>query len=161
MYFPYVTKTVKYGGFHILIWGAIKGDGIRTLVRCLNLLNSAEYQNVLSNGLFKIYDACNTFMQDGALCHKSRFSIKFLEDMNVCLMDDWPPQSPGLNVIEIYWSILKSQVLKQQLKSAEELWSVAQEEWETISNDAITKLYESIPRQIKAVLKAKGLHTKY
>ena len=61
---------------------------IETLVRCPNLLNSAEYQNVLSNGLFKIYDASNIFIQDGASCHKSRSSIKFLEDMNVCLMND-------------------------------------------------------------------------
>ena len=125
--------------FHILLWEAIKGDGTRTLVRCPNLLNSAEYQNMLSNGLFKIYYASNTFMQDGKLCHNSRPSIKFLEDMNVCLMDDWPPQSPDLNVIENLCSISKSQVL--QPKSAEKLCLVTQYEWETISNDVITNQY--------------------
>jgi len=74
----YVVKTVKYGGFSILLWGAIKSDGTRILVRCPNKLNSEEYQRVLSKGLFEVYEASNNFMQDGATCHKSLSTMEFL-----------------------------------------------------------------------------------
>ena len=40
--FLYVTITVKYGGFSILMCGAIKVDGTRVLVRCPNRLDSKE-----------------------------------------------------------------------------------------------------------------------
>ena len=59
--FRYVLKTVKYGGFSILLWGAIKGDGTRILVRCPNRLNSEEYQRVSSKGLFEVYEVSNIF----------------------------------------------------------------------------------------------------
>ena len=159
--FRFVTKTVKYGGFHILLWGAIKGDGTRILVQCPNRINSTIYQDVLSNGLFQVYNSSNIFMQNYAPCHKLRSTIQFLEDNNVCMMDDWPPQSPDLNVIENLWSILKQEVLKEHPKSAADLWLVAQRKWYAISNDVITNLYQSIPRRLSAVLEAKGLYTKY
>jgi len=81
--FRYVLKTIKYGGFIILLWGAIKGDGSRILVRCPNRLNSEEYQRVLSKELFEVYEASNIFMQDGAICHKSQSTIEFLDQKNV------------------------------------------------------------------------------
>ena len=70
------------------------------------------------------------------------------------MMDDWPPQSPDLNVIENLWSILKQEVLKEHPK-------VTQRKWYAISNGVITNLYQSIPRRLNAVLEAKGLYTKY
>jgi len=49
-------KTVKYGGFSILVWGAIKGDGSRMLIRCPITLDSNSYQSVLDNGLTDLLD---------------------------------------------------------------------------------------------------------
>ena len=34
---------MKYSGFSILMWGAIKVDGTRVLVRCPNRLHPKEY----------------------------------------------------------------------------------------------------------------------
>ena len=82
------------------MWRAIKGDGTRELVRCSNRLDSKEYQSVLSQGLFQVYDSLNIFMQDIATCHKSRCKMQFLEEEKLCIIDDWSPQSPDLNVIE-------------------------------------------------------------
>ena len=36
----YVMKTMKYGRFSVLIWGMIKSDGTKMLVRCPQILNS-------------------------------------------------------------------------------------------------------------------------
>ena len=78
--FQYATKTVKYRGKSILLWGVIKGDGTRTLVRSPFQLNSKEYQAVLSKGMFDVYDTSNIFVQDGATCHKSRCTMQLLEE---------------------------------------------------------------------------------
>jgi len=86
--YRYVTKTVKYGGFSILMCGAIKGDGTRVLVRCPNSLDSKEYQSVLSQGLFQVYYSSNISMQGNATCHKSFCTMQYLEKGKVCVIDD-------------------------------------------------------------------------
>ena len=52
-----VVQTKKYEGLHIMVWGAIKGNVSRILVRCPRRLNSTVYQDVLDAGLFQIYDS--------------------------------------------------------------------------------------------------------
>ena len=67
----YTTKTVKFGGKCIIVWGAIKADGIRILIRCPDSMNFIGYEEVLKKELLPIYEAHNTFQHDGASCHKS------------------------------------------------------------------------------------------
>ena len=57
----YTAKVVKHGGKSLMVWGAIKSDGSRTIIRCPNILNSMEYQNVLRSGLLSFYDSRNIF----------------------------------------------------------------------------------------------------
>jgi len=56
----YVCKTVKFGGWSILLWGAIKEDGSRILLRCPPILISATYQGVLHEGLRDIFQRLHT-----------------------------------------------------------------------------------------------------
>ena len=76
----------------------------------------------------------------------------------------WPAQSPDLNPIEHLWVKVKRELNKYDTppNGLNELW----ERVEYIWNEKITKndclvLIESMPRRIKAVLKAKGYWTKY
>jgi hypothetical protein len=46
-------------------------------------------------------------------------------------------------------------------KSKQELINVVQEEWRKISLEMVHHLILSLPMHIKAVIKAKGEHTKY
>jgi len=53
---------MKYGGYSIMVWGAIKADESQALIKCSITLNSPAYQVVLENRLAQLYDANNTFM---------------------------------------------------------------------------------------------------
>ena len=47
----YICKTLRFGGSSSLVWGCLKGDGSRKLVRCPQRLDSTSHQEVLKEGL--------------------------------------------------------------------------------------------------------------
>jgi len=61
-----------------MVWGAIKGDGSRMLIRCPIRLDSISYQAVLDEGLRDILSEASIFMQDRAPCHRSRSTARYL-----------------------------------------------------------------------------------
>jgi hypothetical protein len=68
-----------------------------------------------------------------------------------------------LNIIEPLWSVLETRVRNRFLPpiSLKQLEDVLQEAWYKVSQETVKNLYESIPRRITAVLKAKGGPTLY
>lgn len=157
----YTTKTVKFGGGSIMVWGFIKGDGRRKLVKIEGTLNSAKYIEVLKSHLLQDLGDTDIFQQDGAPCHRSRATRQFFTDEAVTVLEDWPAQSPDLNIIESIWAELKKKVRERMPKNLDELWSFCEEEWQKIPLKKIKDLFSSLPRRIEAVIKANGSHTKY
>ncbi len=104
------------------------------------------------------------FQQDNAPCHKAQIiSDWFLKHDNEFTLLKWPPQSPDLNPIEHLWDVVEREILimdvqptnLQQLRGA--IISIRTK----ISEECFQHLVESMPRRIKAVLKAKGGPTRY
>lgn len=157
----YILKYVRQTKLNIMVWGAIKGDGSRIIVRCPNRLNSSEYQNVLDQGLYQVYSPENIFMQDNATCHKSISTIQYLDRNNICMLSDWPARSPDLNIIENLWSLLKKNVGQRQSNSPDEFWKIIQEEWYKIPDNYIYSLYSSMSRRLGMVLSSHGDSIKY
>lgn len=93
--------------------------------------------------------------------HYCRDYLKKKEKAGVLAMMDWPSQSPDMNLIESLWAIVDSKIPKGQRTSKDQMWKLAQEAWRSVTQREIDSLFESMPRRMKAVIQAKGGHTKY
>ena len=76
-------------------------------------------------------------------------------------LEDWPSQSPDLNPIESLWSILDRSISDRRCNTKAELWECLQEAWYKLDSSILTKLVESMPRRLNAVIDNKGYPTKY
>ena len=141
--------------------GNHKRDGRRILIRCPKSLDSTAYQEVLYEGLQDMYANDSIFMQDGAPCHTTRSTMSYLDNKKICLLSYWTPQSPDINVIKNMWFILKIRVFQFNIKSSDDLWNATLNAQNDIPIETTYNLYESIPRRLKAVVKAKEHHSKY
>jgi transposase len=110
-------------------------------------------------------------MQDNAPIHTARSVQAWFEKHGIWVLADWPPYSPDLNPIENLWYCLKNYVLDEHpylldLPKGTEATRIAFEaaikkEWLRIKVETLDKLINSMPRRIKAIIKAKGWHTRY
>ena len=87
--------------------------------------------------------------------------MRDLETSAVNMICDWPAQSSDISIIENTWSMLKHNVEKRKARTSEKLWTIINEEWNSIPNSYIQTLYKSIPSRIKLIKKNKREHCKY
>ena len=102
----YTAKTTQFSP-SIMVWGGIRYDGKRILIKCENSVDSYECKRILEKVLPFIYNACFIFQLDGATCHTSHFTTQFLTDKHIRVLQQRPPQSPDLKIIEGVWAFLK------------------------------------------------------
>ena len=73
----------------------------------------------------------------------------------------WPPQSIDLNPIEQVWDLLDSKIDKKPKTSVAALWRSMEEAFAEISVEELRKYINSMPARCRAVISAKGGHTRY
>ncbi len=148
----------------VMIWGAMSSAGVGPLCFLKTNVTAPVYLNVLerfmlpsADQLFK--DADFIFQQDLAPAHTAKSTKSWLNDHGVGVLD-WPANTPDLN-IENLWFIVKRKMRNKRPKNADELKATVKETWASIPPQQCHKPITSIPRQIKAVIKAKGAPTEY
>ena len=75
----------------------------------------------------------------------------------------WPPSSPDLNPIEKVWQWMKDHITQMEPFSMklEDLKCVVQELWDEIEPTNFISTIEKMPQKCEAVIKARGMATKY
>ena len=115
----FTVKTVKHPA-SVMVWGCFcaAGRGRLSFLEKGVTMNSVRYVDVLEEKMLPEFRARNLdwFLQDGAPCHKSKFTMSFLEDHGVPVMD-WPGNSPDLNPIENMWEAMKQKIEEKQPSS--------------------------------------------
>ena len=164
----YTKKKVKYGGGKVTVWGMITARGVGQLVRIEGNLTKELYRDILEDDVLGTYHDLHMdhrsfyFQQDHDPKHTAKIVKAWFQENGVDVLD-WPPNSPDLNIIENVWDHLdrKIRARKPLPHSQEDLWVALQEEWYSIDQAFIDKLYDSIPDRVHAVYKAHGGNTRY
>lgn len=149
----------------VMVWGAIGVD-----YRCLRIipdkanvpsrLDSQSYvRRILQGAFMDTFDKTRVLMQDGAACHTSAHTRRYLARKNITLLDGWPARSPDLNPIERLWAILQARVSTHHPDSVAALTRAIQIEWDAMSQDTINKLVRSFDASVRTVAANDGRWT--
>jgi transposase len=166
----HIEVTVKHGGGSLMMWGCITYHGPGYACQIFDgTMKSEDYQHILDTSLNDTMEYYNLkyediyFQQDNDPKHKSRSTMKWLDDKGIKLLEDWPAQSPDLNPIEHIWHHLKLKLSSYdtRAKGIHDLWERCDKEWNTFTEKDCQMYIDSMPKRIKAVIDAKGGQTKY
>ena len=84
-------------------------------------------------------------------------------DRNAIQLLDWAPSSPDVSIIEHVWEEIDRAIRRRERRptTLDQLWQAIQEEWAKLDVNYIRTLYDSMPRRVAALKKAKGGYIKY
>lgn len=121
-------------------------------------VNSDRYIKLLRDNLAECFANTGTeiLQQDGAPCHTSRASKKWLSDHEVDYIEDWPGQSPDISPIENLWGIMKARLRREDTSTISKLEVAIRKVWGEIPPTHCQNLASSLPERLKKVVKAKG-----
>ncbi len=164
-----LVSTVQAGGCGVMVCGIFSWHTLGPLVPIELCLNTTAYLSIVADHVHPfmttVYASSDGyFQQDSVPCHKAQIILDwFLEHNNEFTLLKWPPQSPDLNPIEHLWDVVEREIhiMDVQPTNLQQLCDAIMSIWTKISEECIQHLVESMPRRIKAVLKAKGGLTWY
>ncbi len=164
-----VVSTVQAGGGGVMVWGMFSWHTLGLLVPIEHRLNPTAYLSIVADHVYPFMTTVylssdGYFQQDNAPCHKAQIiSDWFLEHDDEFTLLKWPPQSPDLNTIEHLWDVVEREIriIDVQPTNLQQLHDAIMTIWTKISEECFQHLVASMPRRIKAVLKAKGGPTRF
>lgn len=164
----------QQGGGGVMIWAGIIGDQVLGpfMVEKGVKLNSEAYCSLLNQNFFPWYKKLTPskkrsfiFQQDNAPSHVSQHTMDYLRKKGIGepKIMVWPPNSPDLNPIENYWSILKREVYsnRRQFSTLGELWQGIEAAASSIPSSSVLNLTKSMDRRLLSCQGAKGYRIKY
>jgi hypothetical protein len=152
--------------FKLMVWGGIMRDYKTELVIFGNgeTMNSQTYiekiwiETKVIEQLDNKFGHCNWFLQqDNASCHTANNTIRYLND-RIKILENWPPHSPDLNLIELVWAWMKMKIEENRPSSEFELIEILKSVWDQLTFAHVNALIDSMPRRLMGVYNANGGH---
>lgn len=160
----YTRPTVKHGGGGIMVWGCFGGFGMGPLVKIDGIMDRYVYQDILANQMLPWAEENMSlrwvFQHDNDPKHTAKLIKDWLAAENVNVMD-WPAQSPDLNPIENLWDEIDRRIHTKNLTKMTELFEELQIIWNSIAQEYIDKLLNSMRTRCFEVIKNKEYATRY
>ena len=159
----------QQGGGGVMFWAGIIGEEVLGPFRVADgvKLDSKGYCSFLQEHLLPWFSEKSEeerktfiFQQDNAPSHASKYTKSWLKDCGIegANLMAWPSQSPDLNPIEHYWSILKKKVYGsgRQFNSSDELWTAVEAASRRILPSQVEKLTASMDSRLYKVIQKNG-----
>lgn len=122
--------------------------------------NAADYLQVLDaldswlpHGRARQHAA---IIADHATQHNSVAGRALIAEHQLHFMEDFPPQSCDINIIENCWAELQRQLMSMPAATFEEWTNNIDVAWSRVSASFISKAVDSIPRRLAAVIQVDG-----
>ena len=72
-----------------MVWGYIQYGGASEICKVDGNIDSAKYQQILASQYISNYERGQIFQQDGAPCHTSGSTMKFLMGKKIKVLQGW------------------------------------------------------------------------
>jgi hypothetical protein len=158
--FATLAPVAKFAKISIMIWAAIGPNFKSSLAVHNGLVNSETYMQALQDGFSteadeKYGDGRWVFVQDGASCHTTEYSITELS-RRCQLCPTWPANSPDLDPTENQWSVIKLRIQWSLIETREQAIVKIREIWDSLDMKIITGLCASFSARVELMAKADG-----
>jgi DDE superfamily endonuclease len=147
------------GPLVVLEYPGGKGGGMNSEWYCEQVLKGCFYDYWMTMTSIR---GQISFQQDGAASHTSKSTKQWLQQNSIPIFPH-PAASPDLNPIEPVWKILKTKIRTRPHPptSMDELKQAVKQAWDAISDEDIHTHTKHMEDRVKAVINARGGHTKY
>lgn len=150
----------------IMVWAAV-GIGFKSGVVmfpqktaggetsfCLNA--NGYVRRCLNPIVAKVSAQRRIFQQDGARPHQNNHVRDYLRKKDVMYIEDWPPYSPDLNMIEYVWPLLNARISELQPVTMQELKAAIPKAWANIPQQEIDAVCKGFRNKLNEVLRNNG-----
>lgn len=152
------SKEVEDMKASVLVWGAVSWSYKSTIHTCSKTVNANYYTQILTTHLLPTMPNFSRylFQHDNASPHTAKHTMNWLAGIGVKVLDDWPPYSPELNIIEHVWSWMTAYINKERPKNRRELKRYIRAAWNEIPQSTIQAYINNLPTVMKRIIDAKG-----
>lgn len=144
----------------VIVWGAFSYYGVSKLYfhESYITMNTDKYLKFLRDNLKDCFHSCRAqiFMANEAQIHSNTVVKQWINDCAVECIQDWPGNSPDLDLMESLWCLMKKKLQGMDTSSIHKLKDAIQSVWDNLSSDLLHNLADSFPTKLREVLARNG-----